>query len=96
MGIRVRMSHSVRGCETRWFVVGLVATLFVREGLAKGLRSPSAASYLQRGGEYFSQGDLDRAIADYNIAITFDPNYAKAYNNRGLARWTKGEVNGAI
>ena len=27
------------------------------------------------------------AIADYSIAIELNPNYAEAYNNRGLAKY---------
>ena len=34
------------------------------------------------------------AIADYNIAIRLDPNYADAYYNRGLSRYLLGDKNG--
>lgn len=30
--------------------------------------------------------DYQSAIANYNKALEIDPNYAKAYNNRGLTR----------
>ena len=35
-------------------------------------------------------------IADYNRAIEIDPKYASAYNNRGLAKNEKGDVDGAV
>ena len=40
---------------------------------AQPARSVSAASYVKRGIEWYAKGALDRPIADYNIAITFDP-----------------------
>jgi len=96
MNLCSRTFHCVRGFEPSWAAASLIALLFVQDGFTKDPHSPSAASYLQRGGEHYSHGDLDQAIADYEIALTFDPHYAKAYNCRGLARWTKGQVDGAI
>jgi Flp pilus assembly protein TadD len=31
----------------------------------------------------------DRAIEDYTAALRIDPNYAKAYSNRGVAYYNK-------
>ena len=38
----------------------------------------------------------DRAIADFNAALTINPNYAEAYNNRGNAYADKGDYDRAI
>jgi tetratricopeptide (TPR) repeat protein len=35
--------------------------------------------------------DVDQAITDYTQALRLDPNYAEAYNNRGVAYKGKGE-----
>ena len=35
-------------------------------------------------------------LADYDAAVRLDPKYAFAYNNRGLARQAKGDLDGAI
>jgi tetratricopeptide (TPR) repeat protein len=38
-----------------------------------------------RGNFYYQLGQYQRAIADYTKAIQLDPDYAKAYHNRGAA-----------
>jgi lipoprotein NlpI len=56
-----------------------------------------AIDFYNRGLKYRrDKGDTDRAIADYNIAISIDPKYADAYNNRGFAYARKGEYDRAI
>ena len=58
---------------------------------AQGQASRSARSYFDRANERYSKGDLDGAIADFDVAITFDPSLARAYNNRGNARLERGD-----
>ena len=46
---------------------------------------------------YGKQGDFDRAIEDYTQAIQLNPDYAKAYCNRGeawlhLKEWEKARA----
>jgi tetratricopeptide (TPR) repeat protein len=57
-------------------------------------RDPIA--YHNRGSAYGLKGDLDRAISDYNKAITLNPNYAPAYNGRGRAYASKGDYTHAV
>jgi tetratricopeptide (TPR) repeat protein len=45
----------------------------------------SAVEYYNRGESYRNKGDHDRAIADYTEAIRLDPQFAIAYNNRGVS-----------
>jgi len=72
----------------------LLACLTVAQ--AQTSRAVSAASYLERGAEWAAKGDWDRAITDFNLALTFDPRLATAYNHRGIARQTKGDMEGAL
>ncbi|HKA21287.1 MAG TPA: tetratricopeptide repeat protein, partial [Blastocatellia bacterium] len=53
---------------------------------AQEKRSASASSYLKRANARYAKGDIQGAIADFDIAITFDPLFATAYNNRAIAR----------
>ena len=55
-----------------------------------------AALYDNRGVEYRSKGQHDRAIADHNEAIRLDPKYSKAYKNRGDVYRDQGDYDGAI
>jgi tetratricopeptide (TPR) repeat protein len=52
--------------------------------------------YIARGNLYAVQGEVDRAIADYDTAITLDPNRAVAFFNRATALMEKGEIDRAI
>jgi tetratricopeptide (TPR) repeat protein len=45
---------------------------------------------------YYEQGKLDLALGDYNKAIALNPNYAKAYNNRGTLYKNQGKLNLAL
>ncbi len=53
----------------------------------------TAQTYFERG---FSAVDLDEKIRFYTEAIRLQPDLALAYNNRGLARADKGDVEGAL
>ncbi|MBI1922994.1 tetratricopeptide repeat protein [Candidatus Poribacteria bacterium] len=44
-----------------------------------------AEAYVNRGSAYAKQGLYDRAIQDYDKAISLNPNFALAYVNRGSA-----------
>lgn len=74
---------------------GWLAPAFV-SAQAPTSRMASAASYLERGNEWLAKGELDRTIADYDLAIAFDARVAVAYYNRGVARQRKGDLGGAL
>ncbi|MGJ4941047.1 tetratricopeptide repeat protein [Bradyrhizobium sp. HKCCYLS1011] len=54
------------------------------------------AAYNNRGLAFRSNGEVDRAIADYDQAIRLMPDYHVAINNRGVALMAKGEFDRAI
>ena len=47
-------------------------------------------------GEKYDKGDDQDAIEACNQAIQLNPNYADAYNDRGIARSNSGDKQGAI
>jgi tetratricopeptide (TPR) repeat protein len=56
----------------------------------------TAVQYVSAGNDAFKRGNLDLAITDYTSAIDIDPNYAKAYDNRGVAYAREGSLTRAI
>jgi tetratricopeptide (TPR) repeat protein len=55
-----------------------------------------APAYNNRGEAYRAKGDTDRAIADYNQAMTLDPKYLNAYFNRGRLNLFAGALPKAL
>lgn len=46
---------------------------------------------------YWYMGDADTAIAEFNKALTYEPNKANTLFNRGLVKWQgKMDINGAV
>jgi len=55
-----------------------------------------AAACVQRGVALRTQGEFDKAIAEFSRAILLDPHNAQAYEGRGNAHVNKGEFDKAI
>jgi tetratricopeptide (TPR) repeat protein len=56
----------------------------------------SAQAYFDRACGKGQAMDLLGAIKDYDEAIKLDPNFGKAYANRGSARFNYGDRKGAL
>jgi len=54
--------------------------------------SKAADAFYDSGKLYHIDGQHELAIQDYTEAIRLDPEYAKAYNNRGLTYQSLGQV----
>jgi len=54
------------------------------------------AAHFDRGLAWANRGEYDKAIADYDDAIRFNPHLADAYHSRGVAWVKKGEYDKAI
>jgi len=60
------------------------------------LFAETALQYLYDGNEDQKVGNLDQAIYEYSKAIDMNPNFAKAYDNRGVAYAKEGSLKRAI
>ena len=47
---------------------------------------PDAEKFFNAAGQKYISGDYTGALADFNKTIQIDPNYVKAYSNRGLVK----------
>ena len=48
-------------------------------------RQSKVKAFISRGIAYCNRGDLDRAIADFNLAVALSPKEAIAHNSLGVA-----------
>ncbi len=69
-------------------------TRAIKSGRFKG--HDLASQYVNRGVEYNSASELDRAIADFSEAIRLNPKFAMAFYNRGIAYRSKNDPDRAI
>jgi hypothetical protein len=58
---------------------------------ATGAKSGDSEFYRERGMAFYRNGDLDRALADFDAAIELDPRSASAYIDRSLVLYRKAE-----
>ncbi|MGK0298459.1 MAG: tetratricopeptide (TPR) repeat protein [Gammaproteobacteria bacterium] len=58
--------------------------------------SDSYRGYYSLANDYLEKGLLNEAITHYQKAIEIKPNYAKAYNNLGIALKTHGNLGSAV
>ena len=56
----------------------------------------SSGVWFERGYQHNKAKEYDYAIYCYTEAIRLKPDYASAYNDRGLAHYEKGDLDAAI
>jgi len=95
---RALAEHSSDGCDIEKATVRPVdwdAIILRCDDLIAQNRANSK-TFVERGNAYLNKGDDDRAIADYDNAISLDPDCAEAYGRRGDAHFNQREYERAI
>ena len=72
------------------------ARAIANAGPAPDLAAHDAKSYRERGIFAYRDGDLYRAIADFDLAIQHDPRFAEAYIDRGIVFYRMHEFDRAF
>jgi curved DNA-binding protein CbpA len=65
-------------------------------GANAGPANNHAKSYRERGVFAYRDGDIYRALADFDLAIQHDPGFAEAYLNRGIVLYQMRQFNSAF
>ena len=63
---------------------------------APSMRDLGAEQYFERAFQHVEQGHFETGIADYSEALRLKPDYAIAYNNRGIAYSKSGDLRKAL
>jgi len=72
-------------------IVGSQTVLTKTEAVGQEINPTNAEAYNKRGSAYYSKGQYDLAIANYNKALEINPRDAKAYCNQGYVYYVKKE-----
>ena len=73
------------------FISGFIFTI-----AAFGQNAGNAVEAYNRGLEFQDQGDVQRALAAYDKAISLNPKMLDAYNNRANLKLANGDIGGAL
>lgn len=84
-----------RVCAARWIVGMVFLVCFVVAGRGTD-DAQDAYSLFDTGTGHLKEGRFDEAIAALSQAIDLEPEYAEAYNNRGLAYYEKKQYAQAL
>ena len=68
----------------------------VETAVARNEQTFTAVQWFEKGNEFANRRAFDSAIEAYTKAVTLDPRYARAYNNRGTVYADKGQYKTAV
>jgi tetratricopeptide (TPR) repeat protein len=90
------MSVIVRSEATKQSFSRILILIFSLFLIIPCAHADTAVQWVSAGNDAYKLGNLDLAIMDYTKAIDINPNYAKAYDNRGVAYARQGSLTRAI
>jgi tetratricopeptide (TPR) repeat protein len=94
-GDRIEISNGTSGTIEKRHVIPFGEAIAYWTGVVRSTPQ-DAWAYMARGDAYLELEKVDKAIADYGVAISVDRKYASAYHRRGNAWQRKGEYYTAI
>jgi tetratricopeptide (TPR) repeat protein len=56
----------------------------------------NAEQHYKMGEVESEKGNYEVALENFNLAISINPNYSKAYGHRGFVRFIMGDITGAL
>ena len=68
----------------------------IKKQVARNSKNFFALEATARGNEFYFAKNYAQALAAYDEAVTLNPNYADAYNNRGVVKYELGQFAEAI
>ena len=75
----------------------LIDSITENPARVRRVKKELARVYVSQGtARYWKKDESDNAITDYTNAIELDPEYADAYNHRGISYLGKGNIDNAI
>src|SRR5215510_7245666 len=77
-------------------IIMITITLALATCVAQAQSPRAAEDHHKRGLALGKQGELDRAIAEFDKAIELNPRLADAWCNRGIAYYSKGDSDRAM
>jgi len=95
-GLNAQPAEDLEACKGKDAGTKLVACTRIIERGEAMLAKDRAIALQERGYAYLAGGQLDSAIADFELAIALNPSDASGFLNRGNAYAVKGLLNRAI
>ena len=98
----MKFSHKISLALIGAVAISAIAQLTPVVAISAKVPSPAvvaatkAENFFIQGNEKYQKGDYQGALQAFSQAIVLNPNYAQAYNNRGVACRALGDKQGAV
>src|SRR5438876_359648 len=82
---------------SQWLIPFLcLGLLFTTTPQTKNSRKKAAQKFLSQGKSWLAQGELEKALSEYDQAIQHDPTLAEAWYGRGVVKFLQADYESAL
>lgn len=74
----------------------VVLMVFIISAALDSYHRSQSTILFNSGSDKYAKGDYDGALNDFNKVIKYRPDFADAYNGRGMAKYSKSDYGGAL